>query len=349
MRLAPCPFGFCRHSVATENTVMKCSVALCTYNGERYIAEQLQSYLTQSVLPDELIVCDDGSTDGTIDIVQEFVRQAPFRVGFFRNVVNLGSTKNFEKAASLCCGDIIFLSDQDDVWSPGKIEAMVAAFDCSNIVAAFSNARIIDGDNQDLGYGLWDAIHFDNQQQRMVRQGRSFEALLRHNVVTGATLAFRRSQLGAVLPIPCEWIHDAWIALLLAARGRLVAINRPYIDYRQHGANQVGARKRSVVDRVNEIRTKRVLARQYLDESMRYRQAQQRLGSFLSAIQRSQIDEKIQHLENRSGLRRRRLSRVPVVIKEAISGRYRRCAYGWWSAANDFIYEHVEINRASSV
>lgn len=327
---------------------MKCSVALCTYNGERHIAQQLRSYLTQTVLPDELVVCDDGSTDGTIDIVEEFARQAPFRVSFVRNAVNLGSTKNFEQAASLCCGDIIFLSDQDDVWSPGKIEAMAAAFDRSNIVAAFSNARIIDGHDQDLGYYLWDAVHFDNQQQRMFRQGRSFEALLRHNVVTGATLAFRRSQLGEVLPIPREWIHDAWIALLLAARRRLVAINRPYIDYRQHEANQVGARKRSIVDRVIEIRTKRVLAGQYLDEAMRYRQAQHRLAPFLSAIQRSQIDEKIQHLENRSGLRRRRLGRVPVVIKEAVSGRYRRCAYGWWSAANDFIYKHVEIDEATS-
>jgi len=325
---------------------MKSSIALCTYNGERYIAQQLRSYLTQTVLPEELVVCDDGSTDGTVEIVEEFARQAPFCVRFARNAVNLGSTKNFEKAASLCRGDIIFLSDQDDVWSPGKIEAMTAAFDCSSIVAAFSNARIIDGDDNDLGYDLWDAVHFDRQQQRMIRQGRSFEALLRHNVVTGATLAFRRSHLREVVPIPCEWIHDAWIALLLATRGRLVAINRCYIDYRQHGMNQVGARRRSILDRMKEIRTKNVLAGQYLDEAMRYRQAQDRCVAFLWGSQREQIQEKIRHLENRSRLRGSRRGRFPVVLGESISGRYRRCAYGWWSAANDFIYKHVEIDKA---
>lgn len=99
---------------------------MATFNGAKYLQEQLDSFLWQTRLPDELVVCDDGSTDATPQILEAFRQQAPFAVRIYRNEANLGYIKNFEKALSLCMGDIIFLSDQDDVWFCDKVETMAA-------------------------------------------------------------------------------------------------------------------------------------------------------------------------------------------------------------------------------
>ena len=104
------------------------SVALATYNGERYLGEQLESILRQTRLPDELVIFDDASTDSTPAIVQEFAKAAPFPVRFQINAERLGSTRNFEAAIRACSGDIIFLCDQDDVWYPDKIARMEERF-----------------------------------------------------------------------------------------------------------------------------------------------------------------------------------------------------------------------------
>src|SRR5215470_8302349 len=104
------------------------SVAMCTYNGARFLAEQLGSLAAQSRLPDELVVCDDGSTDESAEIVKDFARHAPFPVRLEVNEENLGATKNFEKAIGLCRGEVIALSDQDDVWYPKKLELHESVF-----------------------------------------------------------------------------------------------------------------------------------------------------------------------------------------------------------------------------
>src|SRR6266567_6944512 len=102
------------------------SVAMCTYNGARFLREQLESIAAQSRLPDELVVCDDGSTDETVETIKAFVGRAPFAVRLEINSKNLGSTKNFEKAIGLCEGEIIALADQDDVWKPQKLAVLEA-------------------------------------------------------------------------------------------------------------------------------------------------------------------------------------------------------------------------------
>ena len=108
---------------------MRVSVALCTYNGAKYLPDQLKSMELQTRKPDELVVCDDRSTDETLDILRAFKKTCLFRVRLYENESNLGSTKNFEKTIRLCHGDIIFLADQDDVWQSGKIERILAAFE----------------------------------------------------------------------------------------------------------------------------------------------------------------------------------------------------------------------------
>src|SRR4051812_8879073 len=98
---------------------------MATYNGARYLPEQLQSFLCQTVMPDELVVCDDVSTDGTVSIIQEFAKSTAINVRLIVNECNLGFTRNFEQAIQHCTGDVIFFCDQDDVWFCQKIETML--------------------------------------------------------------------------------------------------------------------------------------------------------------------------------------------------------------------------------
>ena len=104
---------------------MRISIALCTYNGDPYLSELLESLAGQDFRPCELVVCDDGSTDSTLSILNEFEHVAPFPIRIFNNTENLGVIKNFEKALSLCTGDYIAPCDQDDIWQPEKLERLV--------------------------------------------------------------------------------------------------------------------------------------------------------------------------------------------------------------------------------
>lgn len=106
----------------------KVSIAMCTYNGQRFLAQQLQSFLDQTVQPDELVVCDDVSSDDSVAVVEAFAARAPFAVRVFRNPQNLGYIRNFEQAIAQCTGGLVFLCDQDDVWDPRKIEKLRDVF-----------------------------------------------------------------------------------------------------------------------------------------------------------------------------------------------------------------------------
>ncbi len=171
---------------------MKISVAMCTYNGALYLAEQLKSIANQTRLPNELIVCDDGSTDDTLSILKKFNESSPFTVKMYCNRLRLGPTKNFEQAIQLCNGDIIFLSDQDDVWLPGKLEKLMKVFeDYPKAGYVFSDALVVDNELNPLGYTMWERILFTGRQRLRFKKGHQLEILLKHNVVTGATMAFR--------------------------------------------------------------------------------------------------------------------------------------------------------------
>ena len=220
---------------------MNISVVLCTYNGERFLEQQLASIRSQTRLPSELILCDDGSTDRTCAIVKAFADTAPFAVHFHRNSVNLGSTRNFEKAIRLAHGDAIALCDQDDCWAPEKLAAMQAVLDAQpEIAGVFSNARLIDEDGSVLPGDLWQRGGFTSARRRRFASDGPHQ-LIRRDTVTGATLLFRASFVEHVLPIPSDWVHDGWIALLLATLSRLQPLPACLVDYRLHAGQQIGA------------------------------------------------------------------------------------------------------------
>ena len=318
---------------------MKFSVAMCTYNGAQYIREQLASITAQTRLPDEVLICDDGSRDDTRDILRAFANKAPFETHIHFNETTLGSTKNFEKAISLCSGDIIALSDQDDVWHPQKLARVEQVFMQNHeIDGVFTNANVVDQHLRSLGLSLWDVVLFSKKEQMLVQKGKILDILLKHLIVTGATLAFRSSWKDALSPIPSCWVHDAWIALNIAVFSNLFMIRDKLIRYRQHGSNQIGARPKGIGYRINEtLATDREVY--YASDLERYQVAYDHFCQWFPPEHESmkKLSSKIQHLQTRSRLPARRGLRIPIILKELLTGKYVRYSTSWQVAVKDML------------
>ncbi len=315
------------------------SVAMCTFNGAAYLPAQLESIAAQTRMPDELVICDDGSTDGTRKILSAFRDAAPFPVTIHLNETSLGVSANFERCIARCLGDIIALADQDDIWLPQKLAVVEAAFAARPTVAlVFSDADVIDAAGQSLGFRLWDAMDFAPHSRAMMRHNRAFEALLHHNVVTGATMAFRRDDFDLLLPIPSGCMHDAWIALLLSAVAEVTPIEQPLIRYRKHAAQQIGPLDFSLRGRLT--RSRATGEQEYAAESRRYAAAAERLGGLgeSKAGLVCRLRQKVEHLQIRGGMPSSRLRRLPSVARELLSRRYHAFSHGWKSAAKDLCF-----------
>lgn len=315
---------------------MRISIALCTYNGRAYLSDQLESFLRQTRLPDELIVCDDGSVDGTPDIVRDFAQRAPFGVSLFENADNLGSTKNFEQAIQRCSGDVIFLSDQDDVWLPEKIERMEALFAADEKLAlVFSNATVVDNRLHSLNDDLWAAKQFSPQLQARIQAGDAISVLLKQNYVTGATMAFRASYRPLVLPVSPLWVHDAWIALAVALFAPIKPIRENLILYRQHADNQIGGTRPGVRQRLSMAR--HAHRERLLLTAQRYTAFLEHIQKLEFVPEREQIcallKAKINHVEARARLPQMRMTRIPLIVRELVAGRYQRFSLGGFLAA----------------
>lgn len=226
---------------------MKISVALCTYNGEKYLGKQLDSILQQSQPVHEIVVCDDVSSDSTMEILKGYDDKYPGIFKIHRNESNLRSNKNFEKAALLCTGDYIFFSDQDDIWREDKVEKTMQVFkDNPSAEGVFSNAALIDGEGNEIpSKGLWHSVRFyeDEYEERPVD---IYKIVTRTgNVVTGATLCIKKEILSFAAPFPQskDLYHDEWMTFLLARKKTLFYTTEKLISYRLHGSQQVGVGK----------------------------------------------------------------------------------------------------------
>ncbi len=232
---------------------MRISIAMATYNGAQYLQEQLDSFLCQTRLPDELVVCDDRSIDATVDILEAFRTQAPFAVHIYLNDTNLGHVKNFERTMSRCTGDIVFLSDQDDVWLPSKLETVAQKFLASPEVLAVTNdASLVDEKLRDSGLTM-------NGQ---------FSALgLTHTrYLYGCCAAIRGSLLPLLLPIPnvSTFRHDTWLRDVVTRLEGRETIDETLQYHRRHGNNASGflVTKTTPVNRLD-------LARAFKDQDPR--------------------------------------------------------------------------------
>ena len=327
---------------------MKLSIALATYNGARFLPEQLESYLRQTRLPDELVISDDGSVDESFAICSRFKESAPFPVTLLRNDANLGVTGNFEKAIRACTGDVIATSDQDDVWHPQKLAVLAAALEADpGVMLVFSDAALVDERLRPTGGRLWAEAGFDPRRQAAVRAGRAFEELFeRANFVTGAAMAFRAELRRWCLPMPTgvrDLIHDGWIALVAAAGWDVLAVSEPLLSYRLHPGQVIGLPVAAGVEEapppppfllfgpadfesaLQDFTTVR--------DALRSRDLPTRADSRLRSLERM-----IGHWTRRSALPAGLPGRAVVVAKELANRRYFAYSRGLRSAAKDLFF-----------
>lgn len=220
---------------------MNISVCIATYNGERYIVEQLVSILSQLAVDDEVIVSDDCSSDRTIEMIESL---NDTRVTVFSNPEQLGYTKNFENALKNCSGDVIFLADQDDVWLDGKVQKVMSALATSDFV-------VTDCSLTDESLNVTQASHFNLHN---INSGFLKNLLLPRYV--GACMAFKRSVLEFSLPFPKHnqyTPHDYWISLIAESKFRVSLLREPLMLYRRHGKNASNGGQRSRVPLVRRF------------------------------------------------------------------------------------------------
>lgn len=317
------------------------SIAMAVYNGERFIKEQLDSFLTQTRVPDELVVSDNASTDRTVEIVREFANHAPFPVRLSVNELNLGVSKNFERAIEECSGDLIFLSDCDDSWYAEKIATMEEALVHSPTAGiAVCDADLVDEDLRPVGRTLRQAAgcRLSLHMRGYLAKGYAFASNL---PVLGCCLALRSDLRSLILPFPDGEpfvFHDAFTAwtICLSGAGGIVAVPTQLLAYRQH-AHQVsgvgpGARGKVALltQRLSRAR-KRPPFRHFIE---RLESPVAILCSKNEAFRRSAL----RHLRSRWNLSERRAARVPVVLQELLSGRYHRFSYGLAAAVKDLFF-----------
>jgi glycosyltransferase involved in cell wall biosynthesis len=325
------------------------SVAICTYNGQKFVRAQLESIAGQSQPVDEIVICDDGSTDGTQDVVRSFAAASAVPVRFGVNASRLGVTKNFENAISRCTGDILFLSDQDDVWHPDKVRHVTARFADPAVGLVFSNARVVCEDLSPAGYSMWDSVWFTPDEREQVRAGRAVPVLLRHAIAAGSTLAFRAAYLPLVLPIPdVPNSHDIWITLLIACVARLDPVDEPLVQYRLHASNTIGLRRYDVLGQIKMARWQ-LRTRQFLINANLHQAALERLETWkdegatspsgssftLHPSTLALLREKVAHYRARDRMPGFWPSRVPVVAREFARGHYGKYSYGLKSVLQD--------------
>lgn len=317
------------------------SIAMTTYNGAAYLPAQLASIAGQSRPPDELIVCDDRSSDATAEIARQFAAGAPFHVRVEVNAANLGIRRNFQRAIELCSGNLIFLSDQDDVWHPRKLERFEAVLAQSDQIGlVFCDANVVDENLSPLGYRFWDRLDFTPARRVRAAAGSPFDDLLRHPFVAGACLAFRSRYLPAILPLHERWLYDAWITMVLAGISEVRLIDEPLNDYRQHQHQAMGGTRRSLWQKYTDAR-KTVGAEYFAKLAEQY----EALGGWLGAAGEfpplpevmTKLGAKVHLLRARQRMRESLFYRWPLVLRELATGRYHRYAHGWKTAALDMV------------
>lgn len=214
------------------------SIAMATYNGEKYIKEQIDSILNQTIQDFELVICDDCSTDGTIRILQEYAENDK-RFHIYQNEENLGFKKNFEKAITLCQGEYIALSDQDDIWMPNHLELLKTAI--KDKALACGNADLIDKDGNSMGTTFWEQEAFDSIPSSNLDKAMSI--ILFRSPYQGAAMMVRRKLLEFALPIPHVYTyHDSWFALFACFCGGIACVEEPILKYRRIENSVTGLR-----------------------------------------------------------------------------------------------------------
>ena len=314
----------------------KLSIAMATYNGAQLVGEQLDSFAAQHRLPDEVVISDDGSTDTTLEIIRDFAASAPFPIVLKRNRKQLGIKDNFGKAIAACTGDIIFLSDQDDVWFPDKLRVVEAYFAANPTVQVLVNEALL----ADAGL-----------QSRGLTQGAEIRRVIgsNRNFFTGCCSAHQRSWHDFALPIPeAALAHDQWINCAAIELGYAMHVGEVLQYFRRHGAN---ASASPLSDPAGYDAWKAFGQNGFADARAGWQRRADLLNQILARLDetadiaaargwdrnRPNIEREIAALERRIALCSvPRRSRIAGVVAHWATGGYRD-ASGWKSAVKDLL------------
>ena len=305
------------------------SVCMATFNGEEYIAKQLECILSQSLQPDQLIVCDDASKDKTIEIIKSITKKANFEVKLLINENSLGVVKNFEKAISYSSSDIIVFADQDDLWEKNRLFHIRETFLKKDIDYYFSDSKIIDSNDRVTETTLWNRRLFNSHLQASFNTKDQLSILLKfENFIYGMTLAFKAKHLNKILPIESHsklLTHDTWIPMILSGlnfRGYADSLSTTF--YREHKNQLAGPGESSGF--INKL-YKSLKNKRYYDSDLSKdleRISVRILMLDKSCIQSADLlNEKANHLRLRSKLKEMPfIRRLNLIFKEILSKKY---------------------------
>lgn len=275
-----------------SNTI---SIALCVFNGEKFLPDQLKSISEQTRLPDELVVVNDTSSDNSLQIIQAFEKTAQFPVIIHTNTAQLGPAKSFKKAFELCTGEYIAPSDQDDFWISNKLYLLENALIANpKIGYSFANSELVDENLKPFGYTMFDRLKLSSTQTNAFNNGQQMQILLKRNIITGMNALFKAKPLRDInYFIPEGWMHDAWYALYLSSIGyKGVLINTVTVRYRQHHKQVLGGKKQTLLENFSSVGNTYYFNR-IIDNITN---AQDFLSSQFCAVLLSELNKKKQHI-----------------------------------------------------
>ena len=229
-------------------------ILLTTYNGEKYLKEQIDSILNQTYTNFRLLISDDCSKDSTIKILKEY-EQKDNRIKVFLQEKNLGYVKNFEFLLTKVENEIYALSDQDDVWNNDKVEKTYKKLKEEDADLVFTDLEIVNEKLKTINSSFNDYMFLS---RKIKKYYKDYRLQYLYNCITGCTLMSKKKYLEKIIPIPMDSkyvIHDTWIGLIVALNGKIAYLDEATIKYRQHGNNQVGSNHTShKYTKLNQVR-----------------------------------------------------------------------------------------------
>ena len=216
-------------------------ILMATYNGEKYVAKQIESILNQSYKNIRLVISDDCSKDGTREILKQYENDE--RVEIHLQKENLGYIRNFEFLLKQVKNELYMLSDQDDVWLEEKVEKSLETLKKENADMVFGDLEVVDEDLKTIYPSFGDFMLLN---RKIKKQINNYELNYLYNCVTGCTILSKKEFIEKILPVPYKSkyvAHDHWMGLMVSLYGKMVYMPEKYIKYRQHGNNQIGTDK----------------------------------------------------------------------------------------------------------
>ena len=315
---------------------------MATYQGAKFLSDQLESFLAQTLLPSELCVSDDGSDDGTLDIVSKFAEKAPFTVKLVNNDIPGGAGRNFQNAARQCSGDIILFADQDDVWLPEHIMRLVEPMELdSRIVAVASNSIYVAENLAPTGVTLEESERFPTglRKATMRLPPNQFELVLRHRISAGHGMAFRSLLFPLIIPFSDHWIYDQWVFILAAAAGLVTYEPVPLTLHRQHDQQHIQNRKQDLkawatMSASIPLSHQSTESQKWKDLLARLREKRDLIPDF--DLAERALEKKLIFVTQRVGIRSASVSdRIFFAMSHLFRGNYHRLGRGFITLARD--------------